>query len=171
MFSLFLSLAVARAYALAGALLALDPSVLGSLVAQPQFWAVLLAPITSAFVSVIKQPGTPKWLKVVLMCVASVSVGTLTVYAAGQLDVGDWITTVGLAIAATEVAYRALLRRTGVSLSIEAFTILPWIHKAFVAAQEAERAEKLAAGEQAREFFREQAAPPESDAEGDSPAA
>lgn len=162
MFSLLLLSLLACAHAL---LAAIPTGGLIALASQPQFWAVLLAPLNSVAVSVIKQPGTPKWAKVALMVVCSLGLGLLSVYAVGQFNPADLLTTFGLAIAATELAYRKLLRKTGVSIDIEALTILPWIHKAFLAAKAAEEAE--AAAKQLHELSDSE--PPS--AEGDAPAA
>lgn len=97
---------------------------LTSLLAQPQFWALLVGVVVPLLVSVVNQPSFGPRTKHVAAVVVSALAGLATVGASGQLDTTDLVTTITLVYVASQTAYHQLWKRTGITDAVETATNL-----------------------------------------------
>lgn len=96
----------------------MEPSTL-DLASLPQVWGLLLGILLPGLTSVVQQPHWSKSRRVFIAVVASIVLGTGTAFCSGQLDLTNWVTTVGVVLVSAQTAYESLWQPTGVAAAIE----------------------------------------------------
>lgn len=90
-----------------------------SLIDHPAAWGLILGVLTPLLTSVVEQPQWSRRLRFAVAVLCAVAVGTLTVMAAGDVDLTNWLLTVGAVLAASQAAFHEFYKPAGVAQVIE----------------------------------------------------
>lgn len=88
-------------------------------IGNTQAWGLILGVLAPMLISVVQQPKFTGTVRAVVAVAASAVIGLLTVLAAGDFAVGEWLTTAALVLVASHTAYEGFYKPTGVAKAIE----------------------------------------------------
>jgi len=81
--------------------------------------ALLIGALMPFIITLVKQSGLNRWWNL-LIAVASCGIaGTLTVWARGELQWGNWLAVVGVVFVASQAVYAAFWKDSGVETKID----------------------------------------------------
>lgn len=82
-------------------------------------WAAVVGFVLPALVAVVNRSEWKAWVKGIVVVLASVVVGTVTALLGGQFTGANWVQSIGIVFATSQVAYHTWWKGTGISNAIE----------------------------------------------------
>ncbi len=82
-------------------------------------WAGMAGFLVPALVAVVNREEWKPWVKAVIALLSSIVVGTVTALLSGDFTGTDWATAIGIAFAASQVAYMTWWKGSGITTWIE----------------------------------------------------
>lgn len=76
--------------------------------------AALVGLVLPMVITIVKQAGLPRWANLIIAIGSCIIAGTVTVWARGQLDWANWTVAVSAVITASQAAYAAYWRDSGI---------------------------------------------------------